>query len=94
VRATKNEHRISRVSLSEAMNVIYISTDAADLGSSARQYKWYMLSKDSYPIIAEALGSTVSHNIMHLSICLPVSMLIWVQISMYIVYLSAGSLVA
>ena len=26
----KNEHRISRVSLSEAMNIIYISTNTAD----------------------------------------------------------------
>jgi len=31
VDATENEHRISRVSLSEAMNIIYISTNPADL---------------------------------------------------------------
>jgi len=49
-----------------------------------------MLAKDSYKITAvEAFGSTVSCNLMYLSLCLPVSMFVSVCISMYIVYLSA-----
>jgi len=31
VRAMENEHRISKVSLSEAINIIYISTNPAEL---------------------------------------------------------------
>ena len=32
--STENEHQISRVSLSEAMNIIYISTNAADISDN------------------------------------------------------------
>jgi len=52
----KNEHRISRVSPSEAMNIIYISTNAVDL-SNHLPYKCYTMFNDSYNniITAEAL---------------------------------------
>ena len=52
--------------------------------------------KDSDNIMAaEALGPTISRNTMYLLLCLPVSMFVWVHISMYVVvYLLAWSFVA
>ena|SRR6218665_115965 len=56
---------ISRVSLTEALNIIYISTDAADLlDHLPGNTNGTCCPKDAY----KALGSSVSHNIMYLSL--------------------------
>ena len=87
VSGTENEHQISSVSLSEAMNIIYVSTSAADLSDHlpGNTNDTCLLSRDSYNVIpVKALGSTVSPQYNSCFVCL--SACLSESISMYNVY--------